>query len=186
MVYPPQSVEAKPIYRKKKKSSIQLNLVLSAWGIGAVPNKFVADAMLGRLAKWLRIMGYDAHYRAFYKPGQVHSLVKEGRVFLTRNTQCIGRCKGLVFVRSDHVQDQLRQLRQEGLIEVDRAAWFTRCMLCNEPLLPAPFEAVSEKVPDHVLLENPSGIRFCPTCNRFFWPGSHKKKMLSQLRVWGF
>lgn len=151
-----------------------------------MPNKFVADAMLGRLAKWLRIMGYDAHYQPFYEPRQVHSLANEGRVFLTRNSRWLNRCKGTLLVRSDHVKDQLHQLRQEGLIQVDRAAWFTRCRLCNETLQVAPSEAVRENVPDHVLLENPSGISFCPSCNRFFWPGSHKKNMMARLRVWGF
>jgi len=113
-----------------------------------MPNKFVADTMLGRLARWLRIMGYDAHYRPFYKPGQILSLVNEGRIFLTRNSLWLFRSKGAVFLRFDHVGEQLRQMQQEGLIPVDRAIWFTRCMLCNEPLLEAPSELARENVPE--------------------------------------
>ena len=151
-----------------------------------MPNKFVADAMLGKLAKWLRIMGYDAHYQSFYKSGQIHSLVKEGRVFLTRNSRWLRRCKGVVLLRPDHVKEQLRQLQREGLIKADRATWFTRCMLCNEPLPAASPEAARENVPEYVFFRNPSGVRFCPSCNRFFWPGSHKQNMTAQLQGWGF
>jgi uncharacterized protein len=148
--------------------------------------KFVADTMLGRLAKWLRIMGCDTHYRPFYQPEQIRSLVEEGRILLTRNSRRLTRCKGAVFLRADHVKDQLNQLQQEGLIPVDHARWFTRCMLCNDTLLTPSAEAVKENVPEYVLFENPSGIRFCPSCNRFFWPGSHKQKMMAQLGSWGF
>lgn len=151
-----------------------------------MPNKFVADTMLGRLARWLRIMGYDAHYRPFYKPGQIRSLVNEGSLFLTRSSRCLLRCQGALFLRFDHVGEQLGQMQREGFIPVDRAAWFTRCMLCNEPLLEAPPEVARENVPEYVFLRNPTGIRFCPSCNRFFWPGSHKQNMLAQLKAWGF
>ena len=151
-----------------------------------MPNKFLADAMLGRLAKWLRIMGYDAQYRSFYLPGQIRFLMKEGRIFLTRNSSWRRHPEGIVFIGPDHVKEQLRQLQQEGLIPVDRATWFSRCMLCNVPLLDAPLEAAGENVPEYVLFRNPSGIRFCPSCNRFFWPGTHRRNMVAQLEAWGF
>jgi uncharacterized protein len=151
-----------------------------------MPPRFVVDAELGRLAKWLRIMGYDVHYRPFYKPGQIRFLVNQGRVFLTGSPQRHRQCKGVVFIRSDHVKKQLQQLKCEGFITVDRTEWFTRCMRCNELLLEAEPEAVQENVPEYVFFKNPSGIRFCSTCNRFFWPGSHRQNMIAQLTSWGF
>lgn len=148
--------------------------------------KFLADAMLGRLAKWLRIMGYDTHYQSSYKPAHIQSRLNEGRLLLTRNSRRICRHEGAVLVRADHIREQLKQLQEEGLIPADRAMWFTRCLICNEPLIKAPSEAVRENVPEYVFLNNPSGIGFCPSCNRFFWPGSHRQNMTAQLKAWGF
>ena len=128
--------------------------------------KFVADVMLGNLAKWLRIMGYDTFYQPCYKPGQIRSLVREGRILLTRNTRS-GLDRDLtVFVFSDHVGEQLRQLKEKGCITADRTRCFTRCMLCNETLLEAPPEKARENVPEYVFFEHPKGIHCCPSCGR--------------------
>lgn len=148
--------------------------------------RLVADAMLGRLAKWLRIMGYDTLYQPRYKPGRIQSLVREGRILLTRNTRLAELGEDVaVFIRSDHIGEQIRQLKDDRVIEVDRAKWFTRCMLCNEALLEAAPEMAEENVPEYVFFEHPAGIRFCPSCGRFFWPGSHRRRMTSQLQQWG-
>jgi uncharacterized protein len=151
-----------------------------------MPEKFVVGAELGKLARWLRIMGYDAHYQPFYDPGQIRLLANQERVFLTRNSKRLRQCKGAIFIRSDHVKEQLQQMKRDGFITIDRTKWFTRCMRCNEPLLEAEPEAVRGNVPEYVFLKNPSRIRFCPSCIRFFWPGSHKQNMIAQLKTWGF
>ncbi len=147
--------------------------------------RFVADAMLGRLAKWLRMLGYDTHYQPFCNPEKMQFLVKEDeRILLTRNTLSARQREGAIFIRSDHVGEQLRQMKLEGYIEMDRAKWFTRCPRCNKVLENAPSEDAQGSVPEYVLSQNPSGIRFCPSCRRFFWPGTHKKRMIRQLEAW--
>lgn len=148
--------------------------------------RFVTDATVGKLSKWLRIMGYDVHYQFLPKKEQVASFIQEGRLFLTKNSRLALRLEGSVCIRSDRVADQLRQLRMEGCIQVDRSLWFTRCLLCNELLVEASPQVALENVPEYVVLENPSGIRSCPSCRRFFWPGSHKARMIAQLEKWGF
>jgi uncharacterized protein with PIN domain len=148
--------------------------------------KFLVDAELGKLAKWLRIMGYDAHYQPFYNSEHIRAFAKQGRVLLTRNAQRLLQWEGAVFLRPDRLNEQLQQLKQEGLIAACRSKWFSRCVRCNRPLLEAELEAVTENVPEYVFLKNPSGILFCPSCNRFFWPGSHRQRMITQLETWGF
>jgi len=148
--------------------------------------KFAADAMLGKLAKWLRIMGYDTIYLSRCQPAAIRTLIEEGRIFLTRDTRWEGTFEKVVFIFSDDVKEQLGQLKKEGRLESKDEAWFTRCMLCNSVLGEAPPETARENVPEYVFFEHPGGIRFCPSCRRFFWPGSHKKKMTAQLKAWGF
>ena len=152
----------------------------------AVAEKFVADAMLGKLAKWLRIMGYDTLYQSRYEPGRIQTLVREGRILLMRNTRSGLDREVTIFILSDHVGEQLRQLKKEGCLAPDRARWFTRCMLCNEILREPPAEAARENVPEYVFFEHPKGIHWCPSCGRFFWPGSHRQRMVAQLQTWGF
>jgi len=148
--------------------------------------EFVADAMLGKLAKWLRMMGYDTVYQSRYPPGLISSLLREGRILLTRNTRQDRRGERVVFILSDHVGEQLGQLRTEGHIGVNRAMWFTRCIICNRLLREASSEEARESVPDYIFVRHPSGLRFCPCCRRFFWPGSHKQKIIARLEAWGF
>jgi uncharacterized protein with PIN domain len=148
--------------------------------------RFLADAMLGRLAKWLRMMGCDTLYQPSYSHDKIEFLLKgEERILLTRDTLSARRWERALFIRSDHVGEQLRQMKQKGYIEPDRTKWFTRCPRCNKILEEAPFDQVRSGVPEYVLSQNPSGIRICPSCRRFFWPGTHKDRMIRQLEAWG-
>ena len=147
---------------------------------------FLADSMLGRLAKWLRIMGYDTHYQSFYPGETIARHVREGRTLLTRHKTTTARFPDALFIRSDHVADQLVEVRNSVDLRPERSRWFTRCLICNAPLEKAHLEAARENLPEHVFYEHPAGISFCPSCNRYFWPGSHRERMLKQLKAWGF
>jgi uncharacterized protein with PIN domain len=151
----------------------------------AMAEKFVADAMLGKLAKWLRIIGYDVLYRSSPEPGRLQSLARQGRTLLTRDSRLAREGEGVVFILSDHVDEQLRQMKKEGHIEVDRARCFIRCMRCNEVLRETSAESARENVPEYVFFQHPTGIRYCPSCGRFFWPGTHRQRMVMQLHAWG-
>jgi len=142
--------------------------------------------MLGKLAKWLRILGYDTHYQPSYPEGVIEQLSRaEGRVLLTRCSRTLKMHSGGVFIRSDHVGDQLCQLVEEGWIRPDSARGFQRCIRCNEPLVEADPESVREGVPEFVRVHNEGGFRGCPACGRMYWAGSHRERMLEQLVSWG-
>ena len=95
------------------------------------------------------------------------------------------RHPGAILIRSDHVGEQLNELKSIGCLKSDRLRFFTRCLLCNVPLKEANPEAARSSLPDYVFQENLSAIRFCPECGRFFWPGTHRDRMLRQLEDWG-
>jgi len=71
---------------------------------------FVADTMLGKLARYLRIMGYDTLYQSKYSDQKLAELVKEGRIFLSRNNAIIRNYSHALFISHDLVKDQLREL----------------------------------------------------------------------------
>ena len=147
--------------------------------------KFLADSMLGRLAKWLRIMGYDTHYQSFYTKEDFEPLVQDERTLLSRHAKTTSQYPGSIVLRSDQVQGQLHEIRTGFQLEPVRLRWFTRCLICNVPLKKAQAEDLRLNVPDYVLYEKLTQIRFCPSCGRHFWPGSHRERMIRQLENWG-
>jgi hypothetical protein len=149
---------------------------------------FLADAMLGKLAKWLRVMGYDCHYQSFYRPDVLEALLKEGRTLLTRHVRSFEQYRArAIFICSDHVAEQLHELKTTGVIAASGATdWFSRCLVCNRILEMVAAEKAREHIPEHVLFETTTEFRYCPGCRRFFWPGSHRQAMLRQLAAWGF
>jgi uncharacterized protein with PIN domain len=148
--------------------------------------KFIADVMLGRLSKWLRVMGYDAHYQSHYEEGLFERLVGEGRRLLSRRTSLVDRYTNAVWIQSDHVHEQLQELREKVGLAADRSNWFTRCLVCNVPLKKISSDTSLESVPDYILHQEFPDIHSCPVCGRFFWPGSHRTRMTLQLEEWGF
>ena len=148
--------------------------------------KLLADTMLGRLARWLRIMGYDIHFQSSYPEGAMHALIQEGRRPLSRGQGLQRLFPDVLIIHSNRVENQVHEAVQGLGLVPDRSRWFTRCLVCNVPLTEAGFEERLENVPDYVLYENPSGIRHCACCSRYFWPGTHREKMLRKLEEWGF
>ncbi len=148
--------------------------------------KFVVDSMLGRLATWLRVLGYDTHYQSFYRDGELAGLMREDRRLVTRDRSRWRRSSKVVFLDSDRVGEQLGELFARLRLHPDPSIWFTRCLRCNALLEAAAGEEAMEKVPEYVFYESRGKIKVCRSCGRYYWPGSHRNRMLKQLTVWGF
>lgn len=137
--------------------------------------KFIADCMLGRLAKWLRILGFDVLYFSKAEdPELVEIARREERVLLTRDTGLIERTAkrpNRLFIRSDDWEDQIVQVLDE--LELwDEVRANTRCIACNRPLKPIPSERAKNLVTPWVA-EHASSFAVCPGCERVFWQGTH-------------
>jgi hypothetical protein len=136
---------------------------------------FVADCMLGKLAKWLKILGFDV---LFFSKAADKDLVdlsrREDRVLLTRDTGLIERTAkrpNRLFVRSDDWEDQVVQVLDDlGLWDDVRPN--TRCIECNLPLKALARERARNLVTPFVL-EHASSFAICPGCDRVFWQGTH-------------
>ncbi len=141
--------------------------------------KLLADHMLGSLARWLRLMGYDT---AYPEPGPDRDLIdrarKEGRILLTRDKELAARVPGAVQVRSDELEVQIREVA--GVLGLRLVDPLSRCSLCNEVLVPAPPEDVKALVPEAVRSRHHEFWQ-CPSCKRVYWQGSHWDKMVERL-----
>ncbi len=136
--------------------------------------------MLGRLAKWLRILGYDTAYRPDLDDPQLVRLARaEGRILLTRD-RALARRRGLrcLLIESEHLADQRRQVVAELGLTTDGA--FSRCPVCNTPLQRMAKTAAEPRVPAHVFRTH-HRFSLCPRCNKVYWPGSHRARMQSEI-----
>jgi uncharacterized protein with PIN domain len=147
--------------------------------------RFAADRMLGRLVKWLRIIGQDVIYGPHLTGyGLIQAARAENRLILTRD-------RGLkqkqpppfLFIESDHYRDQLRQVVGQCALKLTDDL-FTRCIECNTVLQSRPKETLEKVVPPYVFSSQEKFFA-CPTCRRIYWPATHHKKMLEELRNLG-
>ena len=143
--------------------------------------KFAADYMLGRLAKWLRIIGCDVIYgRHLTGYGLIRAARVEGRLILTRDRRLKQKQPPpFLLVESDHYRDQLRQVIRECGLQVGQRL-FSRCIACNTTLQVRPKETVESLVPPYVYSSQPEFFS-CPACRRIYWPATHRKNMLEEL-----
>jgi len=132
--------------------------------------RFLCDPNLGKLAKWLRILGFDAEYMARWDDGRIEQAIAVSRTVLTRKT-IAGHGSGVVHIRNDHVREQLRELFNSlGIRDFPKP--FTRCSICNTPLISASPGSVNGLIPDYVQNTHDDFAR-CPVCNRTYWKGTH-------------
>lgn len=149
------------------------------------PTVFVADSMLGRLARWLRILGYDTAYeRDVPDQAVIDRVLREDRWLLTRDGYMAKRrvLRGRhTLLTSDRLEDQLRQLKRE--LQLDLAIdpmRASRCAECNLALKPVPHEEAARLVPAFVAGRH-AELTSCAGCGRIYWPGTHWSDLLARL-----
>jgi len=144
---------------------------------------FVADCMLGRLARWLRVLGFDVlYFPRIEDDSLLRAARREGRVLLTRDTGLLERTGGppALLVASGKWEDQIVQVLETFGLK-DRVAPHTRCLDCNAPLKPLPKERARNLAAPFVV-ERADGLALCPACGRIFWKGSHADDMDARIR----
>jgi hypothetical protein len=154
-------------------------------GEGESGPRFAVDRMLGRLARWLRVLGHDVAYGS-HLGGRtaVGCARRDGRVLLTRDTRLLRdpHLPPHLFIASDHFRDQLREVAAR--YPLGTGARFRRCLECNELLEDVPRERARDRVPPYVWAAN-SRFLLCGGCGRLFWPATHQEHMQRELAALG-
>jgi uncharacterized protein with PIN domain len=146
--------------------------------------KFIADRNLGKLTKWLRILGYDTvFYRENIDRDFLRTGAKEKRIVLTRRRDMARRnfSGRMVIIYHDRVYDQIQELREKASLDLNPRNLFTICLECNQPLQPISKENTADKVPPYIYQTQDTFLT-CPECGKIYWPGTHKENILRQLK----
>ena len=146
--------------------------------------RFIVDGMLGGLARWLRILGYDAAYDpAIPDKELVRRSLSEGRHILTRDRALPDewRITACTILEVEDSEGQLKEVIQRFNLEAgDRL--FSRCTVCNSLLESVPREEARSRVPPRVFELHDVYAR-CPNCHRIYWEGSHTERMRARLKA---
>lgn len=138
--------------------------------------RVLADAMLGSLARWLRTLGYDTLYDSAWSDNElVRRARADSRVLLTRDTK-LARRRNLdsLLITSQVWDEQVRQVLRE--LPMPRPQPYSRCLVCNELLLPILADEAWGMVPPFVFIHHEQ-FKLCPECNQVFWRGTHWERM---------
>ena len=140
--------------------------------------KFILDVHLGKLAKYLRMLGFDTHYQNDLDDLEIISLAeKESRTILTRDIGILknNRVTHGYWIRSQNSKEQLKEVLQRFDL-YNLIFPFTRCLRCNGSLKKVSKKSVAHKIP---LQTKKSFSTFyqCQTCDKIYWKGSHFEKM---------
>ncbi len=144
--------------------------------------RFIADAMVGRLARWLRLIGRDTAFEPDIEDAElVRRAIEEERIILTRDRRIREewRAPHLVCIDSEDPLEQLREVVERYGLDW-RGGLFSRCSRCNGRLAPATREEVAADVPPRVLDQQTRFVR-CTRCRRVYWEGSHTARMRASL-----
>lgn len=143
---------------------------------------FIADCMLGKLARWLRALGFDVQYSSKTGDDDLLNIARrEGRTLLTRDTRLLERVKAVPALRitSEKWDEQVIQVLTEFDLK-DEVRAFSRCLDCNRRLKPLTKDKARNMVAPFVL-EHARAFALCPNCGRIFWTGTHFDDMRSKI-----
>ncbi len=144
------------------------------------PQRFVLDVHLGRLAGYLRLLGFDTLHQPDYDDDTLVTIsLGQSRTLLTRDRPLLMRAalENGLYVRSQDPREQLREI-VERLGLRPSIAPFGRCMACNEPLVAANRDDVKDRLPASVRARH-ERFTLCPGCRRVYWPGTHYERLLA-------
>ena len=148
--------------------------------------KYLCDQMLGTLAKWLRIFGFDTFYANSEMDDSelIDISKKEKRVLVTRDKNLIQRAKKekikVIEINTTDIDQQINKVINQ--VKIDTSLVLSRCILCNTKIDEIKKNEVEKKVPKRVFDSNEK-FWFCPICKKIYWKGTHYESMLRKIDV---
>ena len=145
--------------------------------------RFIVDCMLGKLAKWLKILGFEALFFSKIEDDELLTIArKEGRILLTKDTGLIQQAKDVetLFLESEEWQEQVQQVLEHFNLR-EKVNPHTRCIDCNVVLKNLPKKNAKNLVSAFVF-DKADSFALCPNCGRVFWQGTHFKDMEAKIQ----
>ncbi|MCD6097295.1 hypothetical protein J7K18_00235 [bacterium] len=141
---------------------------------------FATDGTLARLARWLRLFGYNTIVIPNNLPMLLYLSSHQGRLLLTRSQRCAELAgKDAILLSSEQLPEQIAFLKEKIGIETEPI--YTRCTRCNATVFPIEKEKIKQLVPPYTYKTHEEFF-FCPICRKIYWRGTHEKRVRETLR----
>ncbi len=135
--------------------------------------KFILTPELGRLCKWLIILGYDACYFKGRGESLILKALKEDRIILTRKVSIFDKySSNSIYIKYDTLSKQFKELHEKIGLDVEGNSIFSRCVACNVEVVTVDKVSIKNRIPDYVF-NTEDDFKKCPKCRKIFWPGTH-------------
>ncbi len=147
--------------------------------------KFAVDSMLGKLAKWLRLLGYDTFYTNKIKPVTLLSVAQsENRIIISKRRYFLKHpfSVPILFLKTDKLEEQLLKIAEKYPFQKNKA--FSRCLLCNNVTTPAEKVSIKKLVPKYVYSSQEYFFQ-CIHCGKIYWRGTHLERAIDFLGKMG-
>jgi uncharacterized protein with PIN domain len=147
--------------------------------------KFLCDDNLGKLAKYLRILGYDTFFKKTISDAELLAvMLKQNRLVLTRDHNLIKKIEPekYILVETDSPDEQLRAVIRDLSLKVHENELFSRCLVCNEICHDVTKNDIADEVFPYTI-KTQKQFKKCPACGRIYWQGSHYKDMVEKLKA---
>ncbi len=146
--------------------------------------RWLVDEMLGRLARYLRFLGYDAEYARGESDDALRRRARaEGRILVTRDRALASRTPGAVCLASTAIDGQWRELRAQ-VPDLGSEVRFVRCSRCNGALRPVAADALDPSTLPRERSDRVSSLHRCDRCGHVYWEGTHTAAIRESLRRW--
>jgi len=136
--------------------------------------RFILTKELGRLSRWLRILGYDSEYfRGDNSATLIIQALRGNRIILTRNRH-LPQLRGakVILLKAECLKEQLAEVLGVLGLKPETERMFSRCLLCNVELVAADKEKIKDQIPEYVFRTQDDFVS-CPSCRRIYWKGTH-------------
>ena len=139
--------------------------------------RFAAEKTVGKLSKWLRILGFDTIYEPEIPARRFADIAKEGRILLTRTKQVYKKnaSTACLFISSNDPIDQLKEIVKALSLTAADLKPFSRCIRCNVPISGVAKAELKRRIPDYIW-ETHEIFHRCELCRRIYWPGTHIRR----------
>lgn len=141
---------------------------------------FFAEKTLGKLSKWLRILGFDTLYGQDLWISRNMDAIEPGRILLTRTKATSDKAEGILYIRSNDPFEQLKEVIHHTGISRSDIKPFSRCIRCNSRIEKVNKLLLRGKVPDYVW-DTQHNFFICKKCVKIYWPGSHIERSLERI-----
>jgi uncharacterized protein len=144
--------------------------------------RFICDAMLGKLVKYLRILGFDTIYVTFAEEFDKYKNENNPPIFFTKRKMQKPSFSNCIYIESNNVIDQLAEIKNIIEPHIDKNTMMKRCIKCNTLLSNAKKDYIEGLVPEFIFHKYDT-FKICPLCRKVFWNGSHAAHMRKWIKT---